>query len=399
MSGPLEGVRAVEVANWTFVPAAGAVLADLGADVIKIESPTGDPQRALRNMLNLGEGGPNPFLEIPNRGKRSVTLDLTTDDGRQALGRILASADVFLTSNLGPIRQKLRIEVDDVRADNPDIIYVRGTGWGNQGPMAEVGGYDMACGWATSGMAFKMTRQEPMPQPPAFFDLQGANTIAGAIAMALFKRVRTGETSVIDVSLMHVAMWAMGPDIVGAPYLGDVRGYGDRTQSPNPIVNLYTSKDGRFFYFVCLQPDRFWAELCGLIGRPDLATDTRYADAASRYENRVACVAELDAIFATMDLDEVKQRLSTFTGVWAPVLKPSELHTHPQVEINGYLPMVAANNGDDFRVVAAPMHFSGHTTAPPAAAPEHGQHTEEILLEVGMDWDGITQLRESGALG
>jgi formyl-CoA transferase len=391
----------VEVANWTFVPAAGAVLADLGADVIKIESPTGDPQRALRNMLNLGEGGPNPFLEIPNRGKRSITLDLTTDDGRAALGRILAGADVFLTSNLAPIRNKLRVNVEDVRADNPEIIYVRGTGWGNDGPMAEVGGYDMACGWATSGMAFKMTVGEefPLAQPPAFFDLQGANTIAGAIAMALFKRERTGETSVIDVSLMHVAMWAMGPDIVGAPYLGDVQGYGDRAQNPNPLVNGYKTKEGRIVYFVCLQPDRFWTEFCGLLGRPDMATDERYADAAARYKNRVECIAELDAILGSMELEEVKKAMASFSGVWAPVLRPSELHTHPQVEVNGYMPMVAATNGDDFRVVAAPMHFTGHTTAPPAAAPELGQHTEEILLESGMDWDRISQLRESGALG
>ena len=400
MAGPLEGVRVVEVANWTFVPAAGAVLADLGADVIKIEAPTGDPQRALRNLLNLGDTGPNPFLEIPNRGKRSITLDLTTDEGRGALARILATADVFLTSNLAPIRTKLGINIEDVRAANPDIIYVRGTGWGNEGPMAEVGGYDMACGWATSGMAFKMTKGEPLPQPPAFFDLQGANTIAGAVGMALFKRANTGETSVIDVSLMHVAMWAMSPDIVGAPFQGDVSSMGDRTQSPNPLVNGYVTGDGRFIYFVCLQPDRFWDEFCTLLGRPDLITDERFADSAGRYQNRRECVAEIDAIFAAMTLDEVKVAMEGFSGVWAPVLRPSELHTHIQAEVNGFLPMVTANPPyEDFRLVAAPMHFSDHVTTPQAAAPELGQHTEEILLETGLDWDAISALREVGALG
>ncbi|HEY2330704.1 MAG TPA: CoA transferase, partial [Acidimicrobiales bacterium] len=179
MAGPLDGVRVVEVANWTFVPAAGAILADLGADVIKVESPSGDPQRALQNLLNFGVSGPNPFLEIPNRGKRSITLDLGTDGGRELLMKIVATADVFLTSNLAPIRNRLRIDVDDIRAANPQIIYVRGTGWGSEGPMAEVGGYDMACGWATSGMAHKMMSGEPLPQPAAFFDLQGGNTIAG----------------------------------------------------------------------------------------------------------------------------------------------------------------------------------------------------------------------------
>src|SRR5690348_17005373 len=130
MAGPLDGVRVVEVANWTFVPAAGAILSDLGADVIKVEPPTGDPQRALQNLLNFGVDGPNPFLEIPNRGKRSITLDLASAPGRELLLRLVKNADVFLTSNLAPIRAKLGIDVDDIRAANPDIIYVRGTGWG-----------------------------------------------------------------------------------------------------------------------------------------------------------------------------------------------------------------------------------------------------------------------------
>lgn len=401
MAGPLSGVRVVEVANWTFVPAAGAVLADLGADVIKVEPPNGDPQRALLNMLNVSGGGPNPFIEIPNRGKRSVTCDLTTDEGHRALDAILASADVFVTSNLAPVRARLRIDVDDVRAVNPDILYVRGTGWGNEGPMADVGGYDMACGWASSGMAFKMTRGgiEPLPQPPAFFDLQGANTIAGAIGFALFKRANTGETSVVDVSLLHVGMWALAPDIVGAPYTGDVQSYGDRRQSPNPLVNGYATKDDRWVYFVCLQPDRFWDEFCTLLGRRDLAEDPRYVDSAARYQNRSALVDELDAAFLEMTLDEIKDRFAGFSGVWAPVLRPTELHEHPQVAVNGFLPSVTAHDGSDYRIVAAPAHFSGHTTAPPGPAPALGQHTEEVLLEAGLDWDAISALREAGGLG
>jgi formyl-CoA transferase len=218
--------------------------------------------------------------------------------------------------------------------------------------------------------------------------------------MALFKRAKTGETSVIDVSLMHVAMWAMSPDIVGAPYLGDVANMGDRTQSPNPLVNGYVTGDGRFIYFVCLQPDKFWDEFCGLLGRPDLITDERFADSAARYQNRAECVAELDAIFAGMTLEQVSAAMEGFSGVWAPVLRPSELHTHIQSEVNGFLPMVTANPPyEDFRLVAAPMHFSDHTTTPQAAAPELGQHTEEILLETGLDWDAISALREVGALG
>jgi len=402
MTRPFEGVRVLEVAAWTFVPAAGAALADLGADVIKVEPPAGDPQRGLMNLLGSAERpGPNPFIEIPNRGKRSVTCDLTTDAGRDALAAIVHTADVFVTSNLAPIRTKLRIDVEDIRAINPDIIYVRGTGWGNDGPMADVGGYDLACGWASSGMAYKMTPGgiEPLPQPAAFFDLQGANTIAGAIGFALFKRSNTGETSVVDVSLLHVGMWALSPDITGSPYLGNRGSMGDRTQMPNPLVNGYATKDDRWIYFVCLQPDRFWDEFCTLLGRPDLINDPRYDDVAHRAENRVALVGELDAVFSTLTLDDVKAMFTGFSGVWAPVLRPSELHTHPQVEANNFMPSVTAHDGSDYRIVSAPAHFSGHTTAPPGPAPELGQHTEEVLLEAGLDWDAITALREAGGLG
>jgi crotonobetainyl-CoA:carnitine CoA-transferase CaiB-like acyl-CoA transferase len=399
MPGPLEGVRVVEVANWTFVPAAGAVLADLGADVIKVEAPTGDPQRALTNLLNLSDDGPNPFLEVPNRGKRSFTADLSLEGGREALARVLASADVFLTSNLAPIRRRLHIEVEDIRAANPQIIYVRGTGWGAHGPMADVGGYDVACGWATSGMAYKMSvGGDPLTQPPAFFDLQGANTIAGAVGMALFKRERTGETSVIDVSLMHVGMWALSPDITGSPFSG-ATGLGDRTQAPNPVVNTYRTSDDRWLYLVLLQAARFWAELCTLLGCPELIEDERFVDDAARYTNRVACVAALDAVFGSKTLDEVHELLDGFHGVWAPVLRPSEIPVHPQVEPNGFFPVITPQSGSPFNLVPAPMRFDDVPTVPRGAAPELGQHTEEILLETGLDWDEISQLRESGALG
>ncbi len=398
MPAPLDGIRVVEVANWTFVPAAGALLADLGADVVKVEPPSGDPQRALQNLLNLGVDGPNPFIEVPNRGKRSVTIDLTTEAGREVLSRLVASADVFVTSNLAPIRAKLHIDVEDIRAANPNIIYVRGTGWGSHGPMADVGGYDLACGWATSGMAWKMTREEPAMQPAAFFDLQGANTVAGAIGIALFKRERTGETSLVDVALMNVAMWALSPDIVGAPYTG-LPATPNRTAPGNPLVNWYKTKDGRWVYLVLLQADRFWAELCSKLGCQDLTADPRFIDAKARYEHRAECVAALDAVFADMMLDEVARALVGFTGVWAPVLSPSEVHDHPQVVPNGFLAEVESPTGKPFRVVPAPMQFDDEHSVAPSAAPELGQHTEEVLLEGGLDWDEIAAYRDAGALG
>jgi formyl-CoA transferase len=400
---PLAGVRVLEVAAWTFVPAAGAILADLGADVIKVEPPTGDPQRGLKNMLNFEQNGPNPFNEIPNRGKRSITLDLRREEARALLMKIAAVSDVFLTSYLPEDRTKLGIDVDDVRAANPKIIYVRGSGWGSKGPMADTGGYDLAAGWATSGLAYRLTDPAapdgPPAQPAAFFDLQGGNTLAGATAMALFKRERTGEPSVVDVSLMNVGMWTMAPDIVAAPYLSQHM-MNLRTTPGNPITNWYRTADDRWIYLVLLQADRFWPELCNnVLRRPDLVTDPRFADAALRFQNKEECVRVLDEVFGALPLAVWRTRFEGFSGVWAPVLSFKEVHEQVQVDPNGFLPVVTGNDGLEFRLVAPPMHFDDVPTAPSGPAPELGQQTEDVLLDAGLDWDEIAAAREAGLLG
>ncbi len=224
MSKPLEGVRVLEVAAWTFVPAAGAILADLGADVIKVEPPTGDPQRALKNMLNLDKNGPEPVQRgAQPRQAQHHRRSHQARGPRRACCRSRRTSDVFLTSYLPEARKKLGSMSTTSAPPTRTSSTSDGSGWGSKGPMQDTGGYDLAAGWATSGFAQRLLDSigddAPPPQPPAFYDLQGGNTIAGATAMALFKRERTGETSVVDVSLMNVGMWSMCPDLVAAPYM------------------------------------------------------------------------------------------------------------------------------------------------------------------------------------
>ena len=403
MTLPFAGVRVLEVASWTFVPAAGAAMADLGAEVIKVEPPDGDPQRGLFNLLAMvGDGtAANPFVEIPNRGKRAITLDLASEQGHALFLELAATCDVFLTSYLPAVRKKLRLELEDLRAANPQIIYTCGSGWGAKGPMVDTGGFDMAAGWASAAMAHKMTPPgggPPMSQPAAFFDLQGSNTLAGAIGTALFHRERHGDPTEIDVSLLNVSMWALSPDIMAGPSVGAIPSP-DRTSAANPIVNSYPTSDGRWIYLVCLQADRFWAELCEHIGRPDLIDDERFRDMGVRSQHAVACVAELEATFASRTMEEWRKALDTFTGVWAPALSPAEVHGHVQVGPNGYLPEVTTAGGATYRLPAPPMQFDGEAPRPQGPAPELGQHTEEILLELGHGWEQIGELRASGALG
>ncbi len=404
MSQALSGIRVVEVAAWAFVPSAGAVLADWGADVIKVEHPeTGDPQRGLVSM-GLIPGGPNAvnyIMEQPNRGKRSIGIDLSTDDGRAVLYRLVESADVFLTSFLPDVRQRLKIDVEDIRAVNPTIVYARGSGQGPRGVDRGRPGYDGSVYWGRGGIANALTPADskfPIGGRAAFGDLAGGMAIAGGIAAGLLQVARTGEAPVVDVSLLGLAMWQLSPDIVASGlYGGDPMPKFGRSASPNPLVGSYRTSDDRFITLMMLQSDRYWSEFCTLVGRPDLITDERYADGGSRFANREECIAEFDELFATKTFEEWKALLATLTGAWAPVQMASELVDDPMVGANGYLARVDRDDGQSYDLVANPVQMdeSADQLRP---APEHGQHTEEILLELGLDWDAIIAYKEAGAI-
>src|SRR5438128_5786272 len=324
MSGVLHGIRVVEVAQWWFVPAAGAVLADWGADVIKIEHPvSGDPQRGLvTSGLVPSTGGINFMVEQSNRGKRSVGIDLAHPRGLELLHRLVETADVFLTNFLPAARRRLHIDVDDIRGINPRVIYVRGHGQGNRGPDRERGGYDAASFWCRGGIANALTppaAAQPVMQRAAFGDSAGGMTVAGGVAAALFHRERTGEPAVVDVSLLGTAMWIMAPDIIASKLLGIDLPVSDRTQPPNPIVNSYRTRDGRWLFLNMLQPDRYWPDLCRRLGRPDLLADPRFADGRARFAHRTECVRELDAIFAPRTLAGWRRALADSERGWAPV--------------------------------------------------------------------------------
>ena len=404
MSSTLSGVRVLEVAAWTFVPAAGAVLADWGADVIKVEHPeTGDPQRGLVSM-GLIPGGPNAvnyIMEQPNRGKRSIGLDISTESGRELLYQLVETSDVFLTSFLPSVRQRLRIDVEHIRAVNPKIVYARGTGQGPHGEDRDKPGYDGSVYWGRGGIADALTPVEspfPIGGRPAFGDLAGGMAIAGGIAAALVQRATTGEAPIVDVSLLGLAMWQLSPDIVASGlYGGDPMPKFGRSASPNPLVGSYRTSDDRFITLMMLQSDRYWPEFCTCVGRPDLIEDPRFVDGASRFANREACVAAVDELFASRTYEEWQTVLADLTGAWAPVQMASELVDDPQVGANGYLARIHRDDGLEYDLVANPVQMD-ESPDQLRAAPGHGEHTDEILLGLGLDWDAIIAHKETGAV-
>jgi crotonobetainyl-CoA:carnitine CoA-transferase CaiB-like acyl-CoA transferase len=401
---PLEGIRVVEVASWMFVPSGGSVLVDWGADVVKVEPMTGDPQRGLitSGLLPGGAGGVNFMVEQPHRGKRSIGLDIATEDGHEVLMKMVESADVFLTNYLPQVRRKLRIDTDDIRARNPNIVIARGSGTGPKGPDAEKGGYDGASFWARGGLGMTLPSREdgwPYMQPSAAFgDVMGGLATAGAIAAALLKRERTGETSVVDVSLLATAMWQLSPMVIASKLFGFSRiPQGDRTQNPNPGVGLYRTKDDRYIALILLQSDKFWEDFVTRLGLPDMATDERFVDSTARSQNGPAAIARLDERFGQLTLAELTEAFDGFEGVWSPFQTLDELYDDPQVIANGYLPSMTAANGEEVQLVANPAQFDEEPVTE-ERAPEFGEHTELILMDLGYDWDQIAAMKDAGAV-
>ncbi|MCU1453242.1 MAG: putative fatty acid-CoA racemase [Acidimicrobiales bacterium] len=404
MTGPLDGIRVLEIASWMFMPSAGTVLVDWGAEVIKVEHPvTGDPQRGLitSGLMPGGAGGLNFMMEQPNRGKRSVAIDLANPDGREAFLRLVERADVVVTNYLPPVLRKLRIEVDDLRERNPAVIIARGTGQGPKGPDASRAAYDAAAFWARGGVGVTMPPSDGWPpgQPtPAFGDVMGGLAAAGAVAAALVKRDRTGEPSVVDVSLLGTAMWQIAPMVIASKLYGLERlGSGGRGMSANPGVGTYRTGDDRFLMMMLLQSDKHWADFVARLGLAEMATDERFCDAAARATNSAECVAKLDEAFAAQPLSHWKEAFAGFEGAWSPFQTLAELYEDPQVIANGYLPTVLADNGDEVALVASPAQFD-ETAIEVERAPEHGADTESVLLAAGYDWDELAAMKESGAI-
>lgn len=398
---PLDGIRVLEVAMYGFVPSAGAVLGEWGADVVKVEhAVTGDPQRGLRQTGSLRvEGDPNPNVEHANRGKRSLGLDMSVAQGREVLYELARRSDVFLTSFLPSARQKFAIDVDDIRAVNPTIIYARGSALGPRGQEAVKGGYDMTAFWCRAGTAATITPPGTPgmigPPGPAYGDTISGTNLAGGIAAALLKRERSGEPSVVDVSLLGSGLWSMGHTVALTNHLGE------RLEAPppgvhgsphNPLVGLYETSDGRYISFVMMQPTKFWADVCRHVDHPELAEDPRFATVEQIAAHTADAVEILRKTIATRTLAQWSERFATLAGPWAPVQDTLQAAKDAQIRANEYL--VRAG---ELELVANPVQFD--VAAPQTApAPGFAEQTDEILLELGVDWDRIIELKTVGAI-
>lgn len=404
---PMRGVRVLEVAQFTFTPAAGAVLADWGAEVIKVEhNVTGDAQRGLKiGTGGVAAGSFQPLMEHPNRGKKSIGLGLDTDQGRAVLYDLAKTCDVFLTNYLPSSRAKLQIDVEHIRAANPDIVYVRGSAHGQRGPDANIGGYDSSAFWSRGGSAMGCTpagAANVVAQPAgAYGDSLGGMTIAGGIAAALFARARTGETSIVDVSLLGLGTWATALSISNALLSGAVAppmpGDGPAHVPYNPLIGNFPTADGRFVNLTMLQAGRYWADVCRHIDREDLIDDPRFDTAEKLMDAAAVAGTYVAEAIAAKPYAYWMDRFTTLSGQWAPNNDALGVASDPQVRANGYILPVIDAEGNTRELVSSPVQFD-ETPFTLTRAPSFAEHTDELVMSTGKTMDEVIDLKIAGVI-
>lgn len=406
MSGILEGLKVLEMGHVVAVPAAAAMLADWGADVIKVEPLTGDMARGILHPITPEEiawvNDPhyvNWYFQFLNRGKRGIALNLRTEAGRQVMQRLVKWADIFMSNYEVATLAKLECDYESLRRLKPDLIYAVLTGYGTVGPDKDERGFDFSAAWARSGAMYMMgqPRSIPPPQRGGMMDRVVGSHMTGGVLAALHHRQRTGMGQKLEFSLYHSAVWTIAEDIQPA-LLGRPPAKHDRKIARNPLWNNYRTKDGRWFWAAMLQPDLSWPNFCRALGHPDWETDPKYNTLEQRFWNRQELIRLIDGVLETKTLAEWEAVFRQNNVIYGRVQSPMEVVNDPQAQANGFFVDLHHPVLPEMKTVMTPVKFVQEPPGVKGPAPEVGQHTEEILLEMGYTWDDIPGLKEKLAI-
>ncbi len=399
MAGPLDGIRVVEITMFQQGPVAGMRLGDLGADVVKVEPPTGDPGRGMMRIVGADTGlkGRNYYFESNNRNKRSIVLDLKTEKGMEVFLKLIDTADVFLTNMSIEAPQKMGISYEALMTRNPRLIYAHASGWGRKGPDANELSFDYT-GIARSGTMMMCGERGGPPATliPGMGDEQGGLICAWAVTTALYAREKTGKGQLVDTSLMGSLIALHGVNFAATGVLGQEFPRLLRAEAGNPIYNHYKCADGKWIVIGHLQPDRYWPNVCKAMGLQELEHDPRFNTIEARHDNAKELVAILDKMFATKIRAEWMEIFKKENVIHTPVQSASEVFEDPQALANEYITQVVHPVWGKIKMLGFPWTFHETPASVRREAPEFGQHTEEILLEMGYNWDDISRFKQDG---
>jgi crotonobetainyl-CoA:carnitine CoA-transferase CaiB-like acyl-CoA transferase len=404
MAGTLEGIRVIDMGHVVAVPAAGAMMGDWGAEVIKVEPLVGDMARwrkryqGVDKVLRFAGGEVDWMIQLHNRNKKGLAIDLKTQPGRDILYKLVQKADVFMSNyELGSLK-RLGADYATLSQLNPQIIYGVLTGYGTAGPDKDERGFDFSAAWARSGMQYLIGEpgSAPPPQRGGMMDrVAGSHIVAGILA-ALLHRERTGKGQQLEFSLYHSAVWTLAADIQAAA-VGLPLAKFDRTKALSPLLNSYRTKDDRWFQLAMALTDTEWPNLCRAIARPELEHDSRFANAEARERHREALIRILDDVFASKSLHEWETYFREHHCIYGRIQSPLEVSTDPQALANGFFTTLHHPAGE-MRIVTTPVTFRHNPASLRSPAPEVGQHTQEILLDLGYRQDDIVQLQQQGVI-
>jgi crotonobetainyl-CoA:carnitine CoA-transferase CaiB-like acyl-CoA transferase len=399
MNLPLADIKVVDFSEHGFVPSGAAALGDWGADVVKIERLEGDPMRSvIRNGLSPEADGVDYLFEMANRNKRGIALDVTTAAGREVFERLIRWADVYITNQLPRVRRKLRTEPNDLFALNSKLVFAKGHGQGQRGADAEAGGFDSVSFWSRGGMGHMLTdpdAQKLVGQRPALGDVPSGMFLAGGICAALVQTLRTGKGCVVDTSLLNSAMWTLGPDMAYSSITGNEMPRANlATGRMSPLVGIHRTQDSRWLMLSMLDEERYWAPTCRALERAELID--RYPTTQDRRPHWAEFVAMFAAQIASVTRAGLEPRLRAEGCIFSFFASPPEVLTDQAVIDNGYAMADPAH--PNLRLVAAPVQFDDQLPAVRRAAPTQGEHTVEVLSELGYTDSEIKTLFADGAI-
>lgn len=395
----LQGIKVVEYATYMAAPGAGCILADWGADVIKVEPPHGDPIRGFFDTIGA-DVSDNPVFDFDNRGKKSIVVDTTKPEGVEILKKLVADADVFLTNVRPGGLERSGLDYDSLKAINPELVYCSLTGYGLTGPDKDSPGFDIASFWSRAGLArlFPPKGMDPFPLRTAFGDHVTSIAASSAINAALVQRFRTGKGQLVEASLLRAGLYSVGSDLAIQLFFNRVASTKSRYETNAPIMNFFKSKDDRWLCIVARQGNADWPKICRAAGIPEFAEDERLATGKGRKINADEVVRTLETEFAKYDKAELAERLNAEQIAWAPVQTLAEVADDPQVYAAGGIVETPSRGGGTFKAPGSPARFPGMEEPEKKPSPLMGEHTRETLSTLNFSADEIDALYDAGVV-